>query len=106
VRPAIATLHRILKPGGVVLATFPGLANISRPDMDRWGQYWNFTSLSARLLFEEAFGSGGVEVRSHGNVLVATAFLWGMTAQELTAAELEFHDPDYEVLLTVAATKA
>jgi SAM-dependent methyltransferase len=106
VRAAVSTLHRILRPGGSVLATFPGIANISRPDMDRWGQYWSFTSLSARLLFEESFGTGQVEVESHGNVLAATAFLWGMAAQELSPEELEHRDPDYELLLTVKATKA
>lgn len=106
VRAAIATLHRIVKPGGVVLATFPGLANISRPDMDRWGQYWNFTSLAARRAFEEGFPGGEIEVEAHGNVLVTTAFLYGLATEELTPDELEFRDEDYEFMLTVRAMKA
>jgi SAM-dependent methyltransferase len=104
-RSAISTLHRILKPGGVLLATFPGIANVSRPDMDRWGQYWSFTSLASQRAFGEAFVGGEVEVESHGNVLAATAFLWGLAAQELTERELSFRDPDYQVLLTVRAVK-
>jgi hypothetical protein len=102
---AIESLHRLLKPGGVVLATACGISQLSRYDMDRWGHYWSFTSLSLRKLFEARFGSGNVEIRAFGNVLSATAFLYGMAAQELTSAELSHHDRDYEVLIAVRAVK-
>ena len=36
-KSAIANSYRALKPGGVLLATFPGISQISRYDMDRWG---------------------------------------------------------------------
>ena len=58
-RAAIANCYRALKPGGVLLATFPGISQISRYDMDRWGDYWRFTDLSARRLFEEVFPASG-----------------------------------------------
>jgi SAM-dependent methyltransferase len=83
VRAAIRHLYRILKPGGVLLATFPGISQISRYDMDRWGDYWRFTTLSARRLFEEVFPPGNVTVRAYGNVLAAVAFLHGLSAEEL-----------------------
>ena len=51
VRAALRTLYRILKPGGVLLATGNGISQIARWDMDHWGEYWRFTSLSARKLF-------------------------------------------------------
>ena len=35
-RAAIQTIHRVLKPGGVVLATVPGISRICRPDVDLW----------------------------------------------------------------------
>ena len=35
-------LHRILKPGGVVLATFPGITKLDKKI--KW--YWNLTALS------------------------------------------------------------
>jgi ubiquinone/menaquinone biosynthesis C-methylase UbiE len=65
VRAAIGTLYRILKPGGVVLATFPGITKISHRD---WGYtwYWNFTARSARRLFEEAFPADQVQVEATG----------------------------------------
>jgi hypothetical protein len=105
VRAAIRTCHAALRPGGVVLATLPGISPISRYDMDRWGDYWRFTSLSARKLFEAAFPRGEVVVEAFGNVLIATAFVQGMALHEVTPAELDHRDSDYEIIITVAATK-
>lgn len=105
VRTAIDTLHRILKPGGVLLATVPGISQLCRPDYDLWGDYWRFTSLSARRLFAEAFGSENVTVEAHGNVLAAVSFLHGIAAEELRERELDLHDPDYEVTITIRAVK-
>ena len=44
-------------------------------------------------------------MQPYGNVLTATAFLYGLVQEELTRQELEFHDPDYEVVIGVKATK-
>ncbi len=105
VQAAIQTLHRILKPGGVLLASFPGISQISRYDMDRWGDHWRFTTVSARRLFEEVFPHDRLSVEAHGNVLVAAAFLYGVVTQELKREELDYHDPDYELEITVRAVK-
>jgi SAM-dependent methyltransferase len=105
VKQAIATVHRILKPGGVVLTTMPGISQISRPDMDQWGDYWRFTSRSAKNLFAEAFGEGPVTVKTYGNVLAATALLYGLADRELARHELDAWDPDYELLIGVRAVK-
>jgi hypothetical protein len=105
VKGTIATCHRCLTSGGVVLATLPCICQISRHDMDRWGDYWRFTTLSARKLFEEFFCAEDVLVQAHGNVFVAVAFLHGLASEELSPKELEFNDPDYQVLITVRALK-
>jgi len=102
---ALKTLYRILKPGGVLLATFPGISQISRHDMDRWGDYWRFTTLSARRLLEKVFPAANVRVEAYGNVLAAIAFLHGLATQELRQEELDYGDPDYEVLIAVRAVK-
>jgi glycosyltransferase involved in cell wall biosynthesis len=106
VHAAIRTVHRILKPGGVALVTVPGISPISRDDMAQWGQFWSFTSLSAKRLFEEVFPAGGVSVEAHGNVVSTIAFLHGLARQELRQAELDWHDPRYELLITIRAEKS
>ena len=105
VEAAIKTLHRILRPGSVLLATMPGISQISRYDMDRWGDYWRFTSASARRLFVAEFHEEDVAVSVYGNVLAATAFLQGLAAEELDQEELDHFDPDYELLIAVRAVK-
>lgn len=105
VHAVLRTLYRILKPEGVVLATVPGITKISPEDMERWGQYWSFTSRSARQLFEEAFPPEAVHVETYGNVLAATAFLQGVAAEELSEKELDHADRLYEMLVCVRAMK-
>jgi len=103
VRAALQGAHRALKPGGVLLATLPGISQISRVDMDAWGDWWRFTSASARRLFGEVFDD--FEVEAHGNVLAAAAFLYGLAQEELEPDELELRQPDYELLITVRAVR-
>jgi SAM-dependent methyltransferase len=104
VRAALATVHRILKPGGRLLATAPGISQIGG---DQWREYWcwSFTSRSLRQLLNEAFPGGEVAVVAHGNVLAAIAFLHGLAAEELRRGELAHNDPAYEVLLAARARK-
>lgn len=104
VRAALKTLYRILKPGGVLLATFPGISQMSN-DCWRESWYWGFTHLSARRLFEEIFPAANVCVEVSGNVLAAIAFLHGLAAEELRQEELEYRDSHYEVSILVRAVK-
>lgn len=103
-RAAVRALHRILKRGGVLLATFPG---ISQKSTDEWGPYWQwgFTGSSAERLFGEFFSAQALTRHSYGNVLAATSILQGIVAEELTAAELDHFDPCYEVLIGIRAVK-
>ena len=106
VKKAIANTYGALKPGGVLLASFPGISQISRYDMARWGDYWRFTSLSAQKLLNEVFEAGDIQIEAHGNVLAAISLLHGLAAEDLEQQELEYSDPDYEVIITVRAVKA
>lgn len=104
---AIHTLKKMLRPGGVVLATVPGICQSVRGPMlggagDDW---WRFTARSAGKVFGKAFSDANVTVQTYGNVLTATALLHGLVQDELTQAELEYHDPDYEVIIGIQATK-
>jgi len=105
IHAAIRTCHRALRPGGVLLATASGVGQISRYDMDRWGEYWRLTDASAERLFGEAFGPANVHVKSYGNVLAACALLQGLAGEELSPSELDRCDPDYPVVVAVRAVK-
>ena len=103
-RKAIATLHRMLKPGGVLLATVPGVSSIDRGE---WGSswYWSLSPAALRRLLEEKFDSANVSVTAYGNVLAAVAFLHGLAEHELSAAELDAHDPQYPMIAAARAVK-
>ena len=105
VKAAIEGLHYILADQGVALVTVAGICQISRYDMDRWGDYWRFTDLSIKKLFDEVFGSENIEIETYGNVLTATAFLQGISAEELTKEELFYKDIDYQLTITIKAKK-
>ena len=105
VRAALRTVFRILKPGGVLLMTVPGITYISREDMQNWGQYWSFTTRSTRNLLEEIAPDADIQVAAHGNVLATTAFLYGLAAEELRRRELDHRDPMYEFLITARVVK-
>jgi SAM-dependent methyltransferase len=105
-RAAVRTLHRSLAPGGVLLLASPGISQVSRYDMDHWGEYWRFTTLAARTLFAEVFPPENVTVGAYGNVLTAVAYLHGLVTRELHRAELDYRDQDYEVIVTVRAVKS
>jgi len=104
IRSAVQTPHRILKPGGILLATVPGISQISQ---DEWGEswYWAFTILSIQRLFEERFPVENINVQAYGNVLAATGFLQGLAVEELNQRELDYYDPHYQVLITLRAVK-
>lgn len=105
VRRAIQNAYDALKPGGVLLVTSPVLAALD----GEWGlesqDYGRFTPAGARWLFGEVFGEENVTVGQHGNVLVASAFLYGLAAEDLRPKDFEFDDDQYPVSVNVRAVK-
>jgi hypothetical protein len=95
-----------LKPGGVLLTTSTVIAKTARREgVDSWGEYWRYTAQGAGHLFRQHFPKENVKVETHGNVLAAIAFLHGLSAEELHPQELDYLDPDYEIVITVRAVK-
>jgi SAM-dependent methyltransferase len=105
VRGAIATSHRILRQGGVLLVTTPGICRIAPVESESYGHWWNLTSMSARRLAAEHFGDENVDVTTYGNVLTATAFLFGLGMYDVTTEELAYQDPAFQVTVGVRAVK-
>jgi SAM-dependent methyltransferase len=106
VHTAVRTLHRILRPGGTVLATVTSVSRIWTKGDRLYGDYWRFTSRSSRLLFEQVFDSEEISVASYGNVLAAASFLYGLATSELRRDELDYNDPDIPLLIGIKARKA
>jgi len=103
-RAAVAHAHRILRPGGVLLATVPAVSRID-PGAGVEHDYWRFTTAACAALFGGAFGPGRVEVAARGNLFTSVAFLSGMAREELTARELRTDDPYFPLVVTVRAVK-
>ena len=102
---ALRSCHRILAPGGVLLATTPGISRIAPIESQTLGQWWHLTSMSARSLAEEAFGVGNVDVQTYGNVLAAAGFLYGLGEWDVSREELAVHDHAFEVIIGIRAVK-
>ena len=101
---AVTRLHAALRPGGVLLLTVPGITQIDRGQWrDSW--CWAFTAVSIRKLFEPQFGPE-LEIKTHGNVFAATAFLQGAALEEVDRAKLDIDNPAYPVTITLRARKA
>jgi len=100
VSAALNTLQRILRPGGVLLITVPGVTPTPQ-DVVGEGWFWSFTDVSLRKLLEQHFPKNGIYVESYGNVLSAISMLEGIAHEELTPDELDHQDKSYQV--TVAA---
>ena len=102
---ALRTCHRILKPGGVLLLTTPGITPIDRGEWNTtW--YWSFTDKAMRRLMAELFAGSACDITAHGNVHVAAAYLYGMGLPEINPGKLDYYDPQFQVITTVRAVKA
>jgi len=93
---------RVVRPGGVVLATAPTLTPLT-PD---FSEYRRFTTMGLRDLVEQARFDCEFSIESFGNVLAANAALMGIAAEELTSAELDVNDSRYPVLITLLCKKS
>jgi SAM-dependent methyltransferase len=104
VAAAVRALHRMLRPGGVLLVTVPAVSRLD-PHAD-YPDYWRFTVDSCTRMFAGVFDPEQTTVDSHGNVLASIAFLEGLAQEDLSPAELDLKDPLFPLVVTVRAVKA
>ena len=104
VRPALAHLHRMLAPGGVLLATVPTTSRVVQPGPEGV-DYWRFTPPACNALFGAEFGEDNVLVEPHGNLPASVAFLHGLAAEELPRETLDRYDPNFPLVVGIRAVK-
>ncbi len=107
VKKAIEGACYVLKRGGFVVATVAGnISQVSRSDMNNYGDYWRFTDLGIRKLFEETFRKDSVSVMTFGNAMSTTAYIQGMCFEDLPHPELlDVNDPEYALVIGITARK-
>ena len=100
---AVRQVHRILRPGGVVLVTMPVLSRITDPPLM---DYWRFTPHAARRLFETVFEPTSVDVSACGNVFSEVAFLQGLAAEDVDERKLRVDDGRFPLVACLRAQKS
>ena len=102
---AIKSSHRALKPGGVLLLTAPsGATQPTAVSGVRLG-IGGLPMPSFFRLLREVFREGTVTVQACGNILVATAFHYGIALEELDRSVVDVADSGFPIVVTARAVK-
>ena len=88
---------RVVRPGGVILASAAGLLPLTGDVPD----YWRLTPQGWREKLGAAWPGAALEVEGHGNCLSSVGAQFGLALEELSTAELDVHDPRFPVLTTI-----
>jgi len=100
---ALAECARVLKPGGVLLATVPAAGRIEDgPRTD----HWRFSKSGFAALLTQAFHADDVELEGYGGTDATLAFLAGLAAEELDAELLHARDDEPPLVTAARAVKS
>ena len=105
VQSAANNIVKMLKEGGTALITVSGISMVSEYDDSRWGHYWGFTETGLRKLFESVQGVKSVEIQAMGNPKTATAFLYGLSVQDLAKSDFLVDDKLVPVMISAVVKK-
>ena len=104
VEAVLRECYRLLKPNGVLLATWPAASRVCLeygPEAD----LWRVTPAGARKLFSQAFTPEHVDVFALGNASLSAAFSLGLPSQSLPEATYASSDPFFPVIVAARARR-
>lgn len=99
--PALCNALRIIRPGGVILASACGFVPLIPDGPD----YWRLSGEGWKEVAHRVWPGCEIHVESYGNCLVVLAAVMGLALEELDPHELELSDPRYPVLTTIFCRK-
>jgi glycosyltransferase involved in cell wall biosynthesis/ubiquinone/menaquinone biosynthesis C-methylase UbiE len=103
---ALATVCRILRPGGVALITVPGISQISSFPEEAKEWSWSFYTKSLRwLLLQHPFDEESLLVEGRGNLKTTIGFLVGLAQSDIEESDYAFDDESYPLVVTARAVK-
>lgn len=105
VQSAADHIVRLLKRGGTALITAGGISQIIQYEKIHYGHFWSFTEQSLKKLFESNEDVELVDVIAYGNVKTASAFLYGISSEELKPDEMNAQDSCYQVIIGACVKK-
>lgn len=102
---AVQNIGKILKKGGHAIITVPGIASLYRVQYETYGQFWRYTPSGIIRLLECYIPGARLSVKQYGNVKTSAAFLYGLTVEDLTQEDLDYHDSCYPMVIGVCLEK-
>lgn len=99
--PCLGQALRIVRPGGVILATTAVMGQLNGDGKD----YWRMSADGWRDVAENVWPGCEITVSAYGNCLTATAAIMGLTVEELAQHEMDVIDPKFPVLVGVRCRK-
>ena len=98
---AVAGLHRILAPSGVLLIAVPQISMCDR----RFDELWRFTAAGLKRLLSTVFAPDEVSVSAFGNSFTSAGELRGMVASEFPEDLLAYHDERFAAEICARAQR-
>jgi hypothetical protein len=98
---ALTQALRIVRPGGVILASAANLVRLTSSTDD----FWRLTAAAWRLVTSRVWNGCAIDVRAHGNCLAVVAATYGLAVEELSTKELAVDDDRFPVLTTIKCVK-
>jgi len=100
---AIATAARILRPGGVLLLTSPGITPAISTNEEDFS--WSFFKPGLKRILSAHFDTRKLLLHPHGNVGLAASSLMGLSTEDVPPDLFAFQDAEYPIVLTARAVK-